>query len=235
MSSYVFPPAEQASVAVRGGSARYAVSRIFCVGRNYAAHAREMGSDPEREPPFYFTKPASALTPSGSTVPYPPGTQNYHYEMELVIAIGAPVFKATPEVVQAARDVIWAYGAGLDMTRRDLQAESKAAGRPWDTAKGFEQSAIISELVRASETGPLTRGRISLAVNGAPKQQGDLSDMIWRVPEIVANLSQLYHLQPGDLIYTGTPEGVGPVKPGDVITGEIEGLIGISLTIGEPA
>lgn len=232
MTSYVFPPAEQASVAVRGSSARYAVSRIFCVGRNYAAHAREMGSDPDREPPFYFTKPASALTPSGSSVPYPPGTQNYHYEMELVIAIGAPVFKVRPEAAQAA---VWAYGAGLDMTRRDLQAESKAAGRPWDTAKGFEQSAIISELVRASETGPLTSGRISLAVNGVTKQQGDLSDMIWRVPEIVANLSQLYHLQPGDLIYTGTPEGVGPVKPGDVITGEIEGVSSLSLTIGEPA
>lgn len=232
MTSYVFPPAEQASVAVRGSSARYAVSRIFCVGRNYAAHAREMGSDPDREPPFYFTKPASALTPSGSSVPYPPGTQNYHYEMELVIAIGAPVFKVRPEAAQAA---VWAYGAGLDMTRRDLQAESKAAGRPWDTAKGFEQSAILSELVRASETGPLTSGRISLAVNGVTKQQGDLSDMIWRVPEIVANLSQLYHLQPGDLIYTGTPEGVGPVKPGDVITGEIQGVSSLSLTIVEPA
>ncbi|MBB4843393.1 fumarylpyruvate hydrolase [Paucibacter oligotrophus] len=232
MSSYVFPPPEQASVAVRGSSARYAVSRIFCVGRNYAAHAREMGSDPDREPPFYFTKPASALTPSGSTVPYPPGTQNYHYEMELVIAIGAPVFKVRPEAAQAA---VWAYAAGLDMTRRDLQAESKAAGRPWDTAKGFEQSAIIGELVRASESGPLTRGRISLAVNGVTKQQGDLADMIWKVPEIVANLSQLYHLQPGDLIYTGTPEGVGPLKPGDVIRGEIEGVGGISLTVGEPA
>ncbi|RQO59916.1 fumarylacetoacetase [Paucibacter sp. KBW04] len=232
MTHYVFPPAEQASVAVRGSSARYAVSRIFCVGRNYAAHAREMGSDPDREPPFYFTKPASALTPSGSSVPYPPGTQNYHYEMELVIAIGAPVFKVRPEAAQAA---VWAYAAGLDMTRRDLQAESKAAGRPWDTAKGFEQSAVISELVRASETGPLTRGRISLAVNGVTKQQGDLADMIWNVPEIVANLSQLYHLQPGDLIYTGTPEGVGPVMPGDVITGEIEGLSSLSLTVIEPA
>ncbi|MBY0235073.1 MAG: fumarylacetoacetate hydrolase family protein, partial [Burkholderiaceae bacterium] len=135
---YIFPPAEQPSVAVRGSTARYAVSRIFCVGRNYAAHAREMGGNPEREAPFYFTKPASALVPSGATVPYPPGTKNYHYEMELVIAIGAPVFKLTPDSAGAA---VWAYGAGLDMTRRDLQAESKAAGRPWDTAKSFEQSA----------------------------------------------------------------------------------------------
>lgn len=229
---YIFPPAEQPSVAVRGSTARYAVSRIFCVGRNYAAHAREMGGNPEREAPFYFTKPASALVPSGSTVPYPPGTKNYHYEMELVIAIGAPVFKLTPDSAGAA---VWAYGAGLDMTRRDLQAESKAAGRPWDTAKGFEQSAVITELVRASETGPMTQGSISLAVNGVPKQKGDLSDMIWSVPEIVANLSQLYHLQPGDLIFTGTPEGVGPLQPGDMITGEIAGLPPLTLWISEPA
>jgi fumarylpyruvate hydrolase len=216
---------------VRGSSARYAVSRIFCVGRNYAAHAREMGGNPDREPPFYFTKPASAIVPSGSTIAYPPGTQNYHYEMELVIAIGAPVFKVTPEVARAA---VWGYAAGLDMTRRDLQAEAKAAGRPWDTAKGFEQSAVITEIVRASEAGAMDRGAITLAVNGAEKQRGDLSDMIWSVAEIVANLSQYYHLQPGDLIYTGTPEGVGPVKPGDQISGAIEGLATLSLNIVAP-
>ncbi|MET0519041.1 MAG: fumarylacetoacetate hydrolase family protein [Burkholderiaceae bacterium] len=231
MSSYIFPPAEIPSVPVRGSSARYAVSRIFCVGRNYAAHAREMGGNPDREPPFYFTKPANALVPSGSTIAYPPGTKNYHYEMELVIAIGAPVFKVTP---QAAKAAVWGYAAGLDMTRRDLQAEAKAAGRPWDTAKGFEQSAVITDIVRASEAGALDKGAITLAVNGAEKQRGDLSDMIWSVAEIVANLSQFYHLQPGDLIYTGTPEGVGAVKPGDVISGEIEGLATLSLTIGEP-
>ncbi len=230
-SSYIFPPAETPSVPVRGSSARYAVSRIFCVGRNYAAHAREMGGNPDREPPFYFTKPASAIQPSGSTIPYPPGTKNYHYEMELVIAIGAPVFKVTPE---AARVAIWGYAAGLDMTRRDLQAEAKAAGRPWDTAKGFEQSAVITDIVRASEAGTLSAGAITLAVNGVEKQRGDLSDMIWNQAEIVANLSQYYHLQPGDLIYTGTPEGVGAVKPGDVITGHIEGLADLSLTIGDP-
>jgi len=230
-ASYIFPPAETPSVAVRGSSARYAVSRIFCVGRNYAAHAREMGGNPDREPPFYFTKPANALVPSGATVPYPPGTKNYHYEMELVIAIGAPVFKVTPEAAKAA---VWGYAAGLDMTRRDLQAEAKAAGRPWDTAKGFEQSAVITELVRVSETGALDKGAITLAVNGTEKQRGDLSDMIWSVAEIVANLSQFYHLHPGDLIYTGTPEGVGPVQPGDVISGQIEGLAALSLTIGDP-
>lgn len=230
-SEYVFPPEPQPSVPVRGSRQRYAVSRIFCVGRNYAAHAREMGGDPDREPPFYFTKPANALVPSGATIPYPPGTQNYHYEMELVVAIGAPVFKVTPEAAKAA---VWGYAAGLDMTRRDLQNEAKKIGRPWDTGKGFENSAVITELVRASETGPLSQGAITLAVNGVEKQRGDLSDQIWSVAEVVANLSQFYHLKAGDLIYTGTPEGVGPVLPGDVITGQIEGLAELSLTIGAP-
>lgn len=228
MSEYIFPPPPQPSVAVRGMAARYAVSRIFCVGRNYAAHAREMGSDPEREPPFYFSKPACALVPSGSSVAYPPATKNYHYEMELVVALGAPVFKLTPE---AARAAVWGYAAGLDMTRRDLQTEAKANGRPWDTAKGFEQSAVITELVRASEAGDMRAGAITLSVNGVEKQRGDLCDMIWNVAEIVANLSQLYHLRPGDLIYTGTPDGVGPVLPGDVIRGQIAGLPELSLSI----
>ena len=229
--SYVFPPEVQASVGVRGSRQRYAVSRIFCVGRNYAAHAREMGSDPDREPPFYFSKPANALVPSGASIAYPPGTSNFHYEMELVIAIGAPVFKVAPEAAEAA---IWGYAAGLDMTRRDLQNAAKANGRPWDIGKGFENSAVITELVPASEIGHPKAGAITLAVNGVEKQRGDLSDMIWSVPEIVANLSQYYHLGPGDLIYTGTPEGVGVVKPGDVITGVIEGLDNLSLTIKDP-
>ncbi len=221
MADYVFPPQDQPSVAVRGSAQRYAVQRIFCVGRNYAAHAREMGGNPDREPPFYFTKPANALLPSGARMAYPPGTQNLHYEMELVIAIGAPVFKVTPE---AARAAVWAYAAGLDMTRRDLQAEAKAAGRPWDTAKGFENSAVITELVPLSQVGELKAGAITLAVNGTEKQRGDLADMIWSVPEIIANLSQFYHLQPGDLIYTGTPAGVGAVVAGDVMEGAIAGL-----------
>jgi len=231
MSNFVFPPAEIPSAPVRGTEARYAVSRIFCVGRNYADHAREMGADPTREPPFYFTKPATALTPSGSTVPYPTETKNYHYEMELVLVIGAPVFKVTPEAAKAA---IWGYAAGLDMTRRDLQAAAKAAGKPWDTAKGFDQSAILGEIVRASDVGPLARGAITLSVNGVEKQHGDLGDMIWNQAEIVSNLSHLYHLHPGDLIYTGTPAGVGAVVPGDVLTGRIEGLGEITLTVGEP-
>ncbi|MFG6457616.1 fumarylacetoacetate hydrolase family protein [Roseateles sp. BYS96W] len=229
MSNFVFPPPAVPSAAVRGTEARYAVSRIFCVGRNYADHAREMGSDPTREPPFYFTKPASALTPSGTTVPYPSETKNYHYEMELVIAIGAPVFRVTPE---AARAAIWGYAAGLDMTRRDLQAVAKAGGKPWDTAKGFDQSAILTDIARVSDVGLLEKGAITLAVNGVEKQRGDLADMIWSQAEIVSNLSHLYHLHPGDLIYTGTPAGVGAVVPGDVITGRIEGLGDITLTVG---
>jgi fumarylpyruvate hydrolase len=229
MSNFVFPPAETPSAAVRGTQARYAVSRIFCVGRNYADHAREMGSDPTREPPFYFTKPATALTPSGATVPYPTQTQDYHHEMELVLAIGAPVFKLTPEAAVAA---IWGYACGLDMTRRDLQAAAKKAGKPWDVAKGFDRSAILGDIARVADIGRLERGAITLAVNGVEKQRGDLADMIWSPAEIVANLSQLYHLRPGDLIYTGTPAGVGAVVPGDVITGRIEGLGDIALTIG---
>ena len=218
---------------MRGTDARYAVSRIFCVGRNYADHAREMGADPTREPPFYFTKPASALVPAvapaGATVPYPTATQNYHYEMELVLALGAPVFRVTPEAAVAA---IWGYAAGLDMTRRDLQAAAKAAGKPWDTAKGFDHSAILGEIVRVADVGRLDKGAITLAVNGVEKQRGDLADMIWSQAEIVSNLSHLYHLHPGDLIYTGTPAGVGAVVSGDVLTGRIEGLGEIQLTIG---
>ena len=231
MSNFVFPPAEIPSAAVRGTDARYAVSRIFCVGRNYADHAREMGADPTREPPFYFTKPASALTPSGATVPYPTQTSNYHYEMELVLVLGAPVFKVSPEAAAAA---IWGYATGLDMTRRDLQAAAKAAGKPWDTAKGFDQSAILGEIARVGDIGRLAKGAITLSVNGVEKQRGDLADMIWSQAEIVSNLSQLYHLHPGDLIYTGTPAGVGAVLPGDVLLGRIEGLGEISLTVGQP-
>jgi len=231
MSNFVFPPAPVPSAPVRGTDARYAVSRIFCVGRNYADHAREMGSDPTREPPFYFTKPASALTPSGSTVPYPTETKNYHYEMELVLAIGAPVFKVTPEAAVAA---IWGYAPGLDMTRRDLQAAAKAAGKPWDTSKGFDQSAILGEIVRVGDVGRLERAAITLSVNGTEKQHGDVADMIWNQAEIVSNLSHLYRLHPGDLIYTGTPAGVGAVVPGDVLVGRIEGVGEITLTVGQP-
>ncbi|MBY4594823.1 fumarylacetoacetate hydrolase family protein [Ottowia caeni] len=231
MSNYVFTPAPQAAVPVRGGNQQYAVTRIFCVGRNYAAHAREMGFDPDREPPFYFNKTPADLVISGSTIPYPLGTQNFHYEMELVIAIGKPAFRVAPE---QAQECVWGYACGLDMTRRDLQIKSREMGRPWDFGKDFENAAVMSPLVPASEIGHLSSGNIQLLVNGQIKQNADLKDLIWSVPEIVANLSEYYHLQPGDLIYTGTPEGVGAVKPGDRITGKIDGVGEIELTIGQP-
>lgn len=207
------------TVAVKGETARYPVRRVFCVGRNYAGHAREMGGDPNREAPFYFTKPADALVPGGGDIPYPPGTANLHHEVELVVALSAPIHKGTPE--QAA-GVIFGYGVGLDMTRRDLQFAARDKGRPWCLGKSFEFSAPISELVRGH--APMLAGRVTLAVNGQLRQQGDLNEMIWSVPEVIAHLSQYYHLGPGDLIFTGTPEGVGPVVPGDVLRGEVEGV-----------
>jgi fumarylpyruvate hydrolase len=237
MVDLVFPIAETPSVPVRGRSARYAVSRIFCVGRNYAAHAIEMGSDPTREPPFYFMKPANALlhaegAESTAVMPYPPGTANLHFEMELVVALGQPVYQASPEL---AAQAIWGCACGLDMTRRDLQNEAKKTGRPWDLGKGFEDSAVIGDLVPVSDAAAYSRGRIELAVNGQVRQGADLADMIWNVPEIVANLSRYFHLGPGDLIYTGTPEGVGAVVSGDVIDGRIDGLGALRLTIGAAA
>ncbi len=231
MSNYVFTPAPQAAVPVRGGNQQYAVTRIFCVGRNYAAHAREMGFDPDREPPFYFNKTPADLVMSGSTIAYPLGTQNFHYEMELVIAIGQPAFRVSAE---SAQECVWGYACGLDMTRRDLQIKSREMGRPWDFGKDFENAAVMSALVPASEIGHPASGNIQLSVNGEIKQNADLKDLIWSVPEIVANLSEYYHLQPGDLIYTGTPEGVGAVKPGDRITGKIDGVGDIELIIGQP-
>jgi fumarylpyruvate hydrolase len=229
MTSFVFPPAPQAAVAVRGTHQLFPVNRIFCVGRNYAAHAREMGADPTREPPFYFNKAPADLVASGSTVPYALGTRNLHYEMELVVALGRPALRVTPEEAAAC---VWGYACGLDMTRRDLQNAAKEIGRPWDFGKDFDNAAVISPLVPASELGLLTQGVIQLSVNGVVKQSGDLSDMIWAIPEVIANLSAYYQLQPGDLIYTGTPEGVGPVKPGDTITGHIDRVGEIALTIG---
>ena len=231
MSNYVFPPAPQAAVPVRGSDQLYAVSRIFCVGRNYAAHAREMGFDPDREPPFYFNKTPADLVLTGATVPYPLGSKNYHYEMELVIAIGQPAFRVTPEQAQAR---VWGYACGLDMTRRDLQIQSREMGRPWDFGKDFENAAVIAPLVPVSEVGQIDSGNIQLSVNGTVKQNADLKDLIWSVPEVIANLSTYYHLQPGDLIYTGTPEGVGPLQPGDKVTGRIDGVGDIALTIGQP-
>lgn len=229
---FVFAPPERPSVAVRGEDARYPVRRIFCVGRNYAAHVREMGKDPDREAPFYFSKPADGVVASGATVPYPPMTENYHYEMELVVALGAAAFRIAED---KALDIVYGYACGLEMTRRDLQQQAKEAGRPWDTGKGFDNSAIISEIVKVADCGHLPEGAIALEVNGELKQWGDLSEMIWDVPEVIANLSEFFRLEPGDLIYTGTPAGVGPLSPGDTLTGRIEGLGEITLAIGPPA
>jgi fumarylpyruvate hydrolase len=218
---------------VRGVDARFPVNRIFCVGRNYHAHAVEMGRpvDKSTMKPFYFNKASSTLVYSGSTVPYPAGTSNYHFEMELVVAIGAPGFR----VQEAdAASLIYGYAAGLDMTRRDLQLVARDQGRPWDLGKDFEKSAVCSDIIPMGDLGVLQKGAISLQVNGQAKQTADLGQLIWNIPELLADLSQYYHLQPGDLIYTGTPEGVGAVVTGDVITGHIDGVGDVQLTIGAP-
>ncbi|MGF7005088.1 fumarylacetoacetate hydrolase family protein [Aminobacter sp. BE322] len=231
MSDFVFAPPAPASVAVSGSSDRFSVRRIFCVGRNYAAHAREMGQDPEREPPFFFGKPADAVIDSGSTIPYPPLTANLHHEIELVVAIGKGGLRIP---VSQALDHVWGYGVGIDFTRRDLQDTAKKMGRPWDWAKGFDRSAPCGPLVPAATSGHPTRGRVWLAVNGETRQEGDLTELIWTIPEVIAICSEAMELEPGDLIYTGTPAGVGAVKAGDRIAGGVEGIGEIEIIIGAP-
>jgi fumarylpyruvate hydrolase len=228
--TYVFPPQPVPSVAVHNETARFPVRRIFCVGRNYEAHAREMGKDPTREAPFFFTKPADAVVDDGAVVPYPPLTSNFHHEGELVIAIGKAAFEVSED---AAWDLIWGYAVGNDLTRRDLQFEARDKGRPWDWGKAFDKSAACGPIRRASETGRLEKGAIKLTVNGATRQQADLAELIWSVPEIISILSRSVRLAPGDLIYTGTPAGVGPLVPGDVCVVEIEGVGHLTTGIGE--
>lgn len=220
MSDTLFPPRPTPVVPVRG-SLGFPVARIFCVGRNYAAHALEMGNEVDREAPFYFTKSAHAVLLSGHDMPYPPRTQDLHHEMELVVAIGAT---ARDIAAADAMDVVTGYACGLDMTRRDLQAQAKDKRRPWDVGKDFENAAIIAPITPADQVGPLDGLPIRLTVNGDVTQDAHLSDMIWSVPEIIADLSTLYTLQPGDLIMTGTPAGVGPVVAGDVLHGTIGDL-----------
>jgi fumarylpyruvate hydrolase len=227
-STLVFPAPPSPTVPVRGTDRQFPVNRIFCVGRNYEAHAKEMGMAVDREAPFYFIKSASSIVASGATVPYAPGTSNLHHEIELVVAIGKPVFGTTEEDAPTA---IYGYACGLDMTRRDLQFKARDKGRPWDLSKNFENSAVISKIVRVSESGLIQSGDINLSVNKEHRQSGNISDLIWSVPELIADLSKYYHLQPGDLLYTGTPAGVGPVEPGDVITGSIDQVGEIELTI----
>ena len=229
MNALLFDAPEVKTIPVEGESAAYPIHRIFCVGRNSAAHAAEMGVEVDREAPFYFSKAALHAQASGTTIPYPPGTENYHFEMELVIAIGKPVFK---EPVETASAAIYAFGCGLDMTRRDRQLDARAKGRPWDVGKDVEQSAVFAPLIKADATSDIGPQRIHLEVNGETKQDAHLSDLIWKLDEIVSDLSHYYHLGPGDVIMMGTPAGVGAVGPGDVITGGIDGMGSIELTIG---
>ncbi|MFO7306134.1 MAG: fumarylacetoacetate hydrolase family protein [Gammaproteobacteria bacterium] len=227
--SFIFTPHEPVSIEVRGTSDRFPVHRIYCVGRNYAAHAREMGKDPEREPPFFFTKPADAIVPNNATVPYPPRTNNLHHEIELVVAIG----KAGRNIAVAdALDYVYGYAVGNDLTRRDLQLEARDKGRPWDTGKAFDKSAPITAIVPVAQCGHISKGRIWLKVNGETRQDADVSELIWNVPEVIAELSTLFTLAPGDLIFTGTPAGVGALKVGDRVEGGIDGLDVLVTTIG---
>jgi fumarylpyruvate hydrolase len=229
-STYLWEPPPVYSLAVRGSYHRYPIHRLFFVGRNYHAHAIEMGRpvDKSVEVPFYFTKSPSTLVESSATVAYPPRTKDYQHEMELVVAIGASGFRI--DAADAAK-LIYGYACGLDMTRRDLQLVAREKGRPWDLGKDVEQSSVVSEIVPMPAT-VLDKGELTMSVNGKVRQQSDLSKLIWNVTELIADLSQFYHLQPGDLIFTGTPEGVGPLQPGDRIEGRIEGVGTISLSVG---
>lgn len=229
MSDYLFQPPATPAIPFDGEAVRYPVLRIFCVGRNYAAHAAEMGVEVDREVPFYFTKNPLHMLASGAVLPYPPATTNFHYEMELALVIGRPVFRATPDEAGAA---ILGYGCALDMTRRDLQIREREKQRPWDLGKDVEGSAVFAPLTRAEAFGAVGPQRIHLSVNGKTRQDAQLADMIHTCPEIVADLSRYYHLAPGDVIMTGTPAGVGPVVAGDAITGGIDGLAPIALGIG---
>ncbi|MEM8794797.1 MAG: fumarylacetoacetate hydrolase family protein [Pseudomonadota bacterium] len=231
MTQYVVSPPPVPSVAVIDTSERFPVRRIFCVGRNYAAHAREMGKDPDKEPPFFFTKPADAVIDSGEVMPYPPETENLHYEIELVVAVGKAGRRIAPADVY---DHLWGAGVGLDMTRRDLQQAAKEMGRPWDFGKAFDYSAPMAPLSPLSDVPSLETGRIWLAVNGEVRQDADLADLIWSVEDHVSILSQSIALEPGDLIMTGTPAGVGAVREGDEITGGVAGLSDLRTIIGEP-
>lgn len=226
MSGYVFPPPQAPDVPVHGGGL-FPVRRILCVGRNYAEHAREMGSDPDREPPFFFSKPADAVLTGGAEMAYPTETADLHPEMELVVAIS----RGGAEIAAGdAAGHVFGYAAGLDMTRRDLQAAAKKTARPWDLAKGFDQSAPIGTIIPATG-GLLTSGRIALSVNGEQRQVADLSDMIWSIAETIAHLSRFIALAPGDLLFTGTPAGVAPVVRGDLLEGEVEGVGTVSVRI----
>ncbi|BCH57056.1 fumarylacetoacetate (FAA) hydrolase (plasmid) [Agrobacterium vitis] len=231
MTTFEFTPPQPASLAIHDSEARFPVRRIFCVGRNYAAHAREMGKDPDREPPFFFTKPADAVADNGSTIPYPPETRDFQYEIELIVAIGEDCFDIAEE---KALDTVWGYGVGIDLTRRDLQLAARDKGRPWDWGKAFDLSAPIAPLRRASAVGHPRDGRIWLEVNSSVRQDADIAELIWDVPEIISILSRSMGLKRGDIIMTGTPAGVGAIVPGDRVTGGIDSLGEIAIEIAAP-
>lgn len=228
MTELLFPMPAWPTVPIAGTAGRFPIHRIFCVGRNYAAHAAEMGAEVDREAPFYFTKSHSALVLSGASVPYAPGTSDLHHEMEFVVALAKGGFRVD---AASAMELVFGYAAGLDMTRRDLQGVAKSKQRPWDLGKDFENSAVIAPITKASAFGQGGDQRIALSVNGETRQDSVLSDMVWSVPELIADLSRFYHLAPGDLIYTGTPAGVGAVVAGDRIEGTIDGLDPVELDI----
>ena len=226
--NYVFPIQACPAVTVAGTKDNFPVHRIYCVGQNYAKHAREMGANPEREAPFFFSKPSDAVCPEGAKLPYPLATENLHHEIELVVAIGK---KGTHVLVSDALDYVFGYAVGLDLTRRDLQAEAKKKGRPWATAKGFDNSAPCSAIHEVGEVGHIESGKITLSVNGELRQQGDISEMIWSVAEVISSLSNFFELCPGDLIYTGTPAGVGLLVRGDRLEGKVEKLTSLNIEI----
>lgn len=231
---YAVPVPALQTLTIAGRTERFPVNRIFCVGRNYAAHAREMGEDPDRESPFFFMKPANAIVDAAGevSIPYPPKTNNFHHEIELVLAIG----RGGRDIpVERALDHVYGYAVGLDMTRRDLQLEARNKGRPWEFGKSFAQSAPIGALHRAREVGHPAAGSIRMSVNGQDRQSSDIAKLIWSVPECVAYLSQYEMLEPGDLIMTGTPEGVNAVVAGDMMNGTIEGLGAITVRVIQPS
>ncbi|MDB5961977.1 MAG: fumarylacetoacetate hydrolase [Massilia sp.] len=229
MTAYIFPPPATPALAIAHSDQRFPIRRVICVGRNYASHAREMGSDPDREPPFFFMKPADAVVAAAGVLPYPGATNELHYEVELVVALkdgGENI------AVENALDLVWGYGVGLDLTRRDLQAQAKETRRPWDFSKGFDNSAPCSPLAPASAIGHPDQARIFLEVNGKVVQDGSLNELIWPIADILAHISRFMALQPGDLIFSGTPSGVGALEPGDQVHGEVVGVASFDLTVG---
>ena len=225
---YAVPPPAIPSVEIAGTDARFPVHRIYCVGRNYGAHAREMGFDPDREPPFFFSKPADAIVPNGAELPYPLASSNVHPELEMVVAIGEPALEVS---VDDALDRVFGYAVGIDLTRRDLQLAARDKGRPWDAGKAFDNAAPCARIHPLAEVGHPTDSAIWFKVNGETRQSATLAELIWSVPEVISILSGLFRLMPGDLIYTGTPAGVAPIEKGDQLNGGVDGLGEINIKI----